>query len=152
MSEPAGASSRRTVSENGISRVIGTLCLGFGLVAAVWFFAQEMWLTTVLGIAALLVTTAICLWYWSMTIELRPEGVFVRQVPVRRLIPWDQIRSVSPVVGDNITGLVYCVGIKLVDGSVQRAFAGQGYGAGNWRVVGAVDKINAERARRSPAA
>ena len=60
------------------------LSVVFGVVSAAYLVAQGNPLAILAGLACLVVFGLFGVRYWTMTIEVGSDGVYVRQLPTRR--------------------------------------------------------------------
>jgi len=60
-------------------------------------------------------------------IVMSDEGVVVRNAVRSYRFPWTEVQSVSVAPGNNITGLMMCVGFTLTNGSLVRAYGTNSY-------------------------
>ena len=131
-----------TLSDNQVGRGIAGFIVAFAAVCAAYVWDVGLnW--RVLGIALVALAVGVAARYATMTLELDKDGIFIRQLPLRRRVLWSELAEVLPTPGSNITGMTYCVGLRLIDGTLLRAYAVQGYGQRNARVCNAVVTIQA---------
>lgn len=142
LANPTGSPRVRVVDLTNYSSTISLAALEGILLALVLIGAIHR---PLLQLAFGIVFGGQLVWAATLHLEIRPNGVKVTQLPIRIVVPWDEIRSVDPVRTTRFHPTSYCVGLELSSGRTIRCRAATGYGSSNDRVAKAVVLIRQAR-------